>query len=340
MLKAIVLCVGLSIVTMLAIGCKDEPVAEPEIDYAVANRDSILSYLEANNLLDSTEEHSSGIFYQVINSSTDVQVNSGDVVSIFYEANALGEQLFARVGRAQGDDSVKLQYGTNSVFPVGLETGLGLMRRGETFLFYIPAALAYGDMEDLSTIIPPHSVIVLRVEIVNVQSTTQILEEQMMAIDTLISREKLDSLPAHPVDSFFVTSDSLYYKRTALGTPGTYPNSGQTVGIRYQAFKLSAYPDGTAFDAVSGSAVFDFIYGQNQVFQGLDLGIGLMERTEQATLIIPSHLAYGASAFVIAPPDRLDYLVDQNVIPQYAARVSPYEVLVFEVELLDNPPAP
>ena len=61
-----------------------------------------------------------------------------------------------------------------------------------------------------------------------------------------------------------------------------------------------------------------------------------MEITEEAILISPSRLAYGPSAFVV-PSGSRQYLVDEDVIPQYAARVGSYQTLVFEVELVNVP---
>ena len=53
---------------------------------------------------------------------------------------------------------------------------------------------------------------------------------------------------------------------------------------------------------------------------------------ERATIFIPSVQAYGVAVRAI-PQSSLSQLIEQFVIPGYAARVTPYEVLVFDVTL-------
>jgi len=87
--------------------------------------------------------------------------------------------------------------------------------------------------------------------------------------------------------------------------------------------------DGSTFDVLSG---FKYKYGMGNVIAGFDQGVGEMEQGESALFLLPSDQAYGGSVRVI-PEAAIDDLVDQLVIPAYAARVKPFEVLIFEVTL-------
>ena len=59
----------------------------------------------------------------------------------------------------------------------------------------------------------------------------------------------------------------------------------------------------------------EFTLGSGQVIQGWDEGIGYMSVGSKATLVIPSHLAYGAN-------------------PPGGSIIKPYTPLVFDVELV------
>ncbi|TGE16997.1 FKBP-type peptidyl-prolyl cis-trans isomerase [Hymenobacter elongatus] len=75
-------------------------------------------------------------------------------------------------------------------------------------------------------------------------------------------------------------------------TTGMQPKAKQTVSVLYTGSLLN----GTVFDASSknGNKPFRFLLGENQVIKGWDEGIALLTKGSKATLLIPSHLAYGS----------------------------------------------
>lgn len=121
------------------------------------------------------------------------------------------------------------------------------------------------------------------------------------------------------------TEDGLYYVITEQGE-GPKPALGQKVYVNYTGKLL----DGTVFDssieedAKAGgvynesrdySEPFSFKIDLGEVIKGWDKGIALLSNGGKATLIIPSRLGYG---------------------PRGAgAKIPPYSVLVFDVELVD-----
>jgi FKBP-type peptidyl-prolyl cis-trans isomerase len=105
----------------------------------------------------------------------------------------------------------------------------------------------------------------------------------------------------------------LYYVRTSTDTTGVKATAGQTASVLYTGKLL----DGTVFDASSkhGNTPFDFALGRGQVIPGWDLGVALMHKGEEGTLLIPSALGYG--------PDGA------------GSDIPPNAVLRFDVKLVD-----
>lgn len=110
------------------------------------------------------------------------------------------------------------------------------------------------------------------------------------------------------------TKSGLYYVITKQGT-GKNAWRGQTVTLNYTGKTL----DGVMFDsnldpAFNHVAPLTCSIGMGQVIKGWDEGIQLLNTGSKATLVIPSHLAYGDKAVGEAIPAN--------------------SVLVFDVELV------
>lgn len=111
------------------------------------------------------------------------------------------------------------------------------------------------------------------------------------------------------------TPSGLIYVITRRST-GQAPRAGETVVVNYTGLLGS----GKKFDSsLDRGQVFKFKLGEGRVIKGWDEGIARLRVGEQATLIIPPHLAYGA-------PGR------DPVIP-------PNATLIFIVELIGVEPA-
>lgn len=317
----------------------DEGSAPSDSEQAAIDEEAILSYLEENDLLDSTSRDDSGIYYQITSeNSSGARASSGQVLSIYYRANALGEQAFDAVTNDGSTDPVKLQYGTNSVYPIGLDEVLGLLREKESGVFYIPSALAFGDLEDLSSIIPPNSVLVIEIELDSIQTVAQQHTEEINVIESYITVNQLNNTTDYPLDSVEILDYDVYYKRLSAGVADDTLLNGDQADIQYLFYSLSNYPSGSPIGGTNGSEILSFPFNQGVVISAIDTGLDEMDREESALLLVPSSQAYGASAFVI-PRNRKSYLVEQNIIPAYASKVSPYQILAIELELVSSPAA-
>ena len=109
---------------------------------------------------------------------------------------------------------------------------------------------------------------------------------------------------------FSKTSSGLLYKFEKENNSHK-PSNGNKVKVHYKGMLL----DGTVFDSsFKRNQPIEFTLGVGQVIKGWDEGISLLGIGDQASFIIPSHLAYGSSGA-------------GGVIP-------PNATLVFEVELI------
>jgi FKBP-type peptidyl-prolyl cis-trans isomerase len=96
------------------------------------------------------------------------------------------------------------------------------------------------------------------------------------------------------------TPSGLIYVKTRRST-GQRPQSGDTVIVNYTGL----LGNGVKFDSsLDRGQSFKFKLGAGRVIKGWDEGIAKLRVGEQATLIIPPHLGYGAKgAGGVIPPD-------------------------------------
>lgn len=118
-------------------------------------------------------------------------------------------------------------------------------------------------------------------------------------ISIFITACQKDSIPEDDQINSYVTSKSLTVtEKTASGLryivtkanpTGAVLKVGQTINVNYTGLFLS----GKSFDAGN----FSFKLGAGQVVKGFDEGIAKMRVGEKATIIFPSTLGYGPSAY-------------------------------------------
>ncbi|MCF8374110.1 MAG: FKBP-type peptidyl-prolyl cis-trans isomerase [Bacteroidales bacterium] len=105
------------------------------------------------------------------------------------------------------------------------------------------------------------------------------------------------------------TPSGLYYIESVHGI-GNAPQSGDSVLVHYTGYTIYGEKFDSSYDR---NEAFGFRLGTGRVIAGWDEGIGYMQKGAEATLIIPSSLAYGASGVPGIPP---------------------YSTLLFEVKLI------
>lgn len=116
--------------------------------------------------------------------------------------------------------------------------------------------------------------------------------------------------PATPIieQAGITTASGLTYIITQHGT-GRQPVPGETVIVNYTGLLGS----GAKFDSsLDRSGPFEFLLGAGRVIKGWDEGIAKLHVGDQATLIIPPGIGYGArgAGGVIPPNATLIFLVE------------------------------
>lgn len=108
----------------------------------------------------------------------------------------------------------------------------------------------------------------------------------------------------------------LVYVITRPGN-GRQPRAGETVVVQYTGLLGSGHKFDSSLDRAQP---FSFKLGIGQVIKGWDEGIAKLHLGEQATLIIPPHLGYGARAVGPIPPDStLIFIVELVSIKEASA---------------------
>lgn len=131
--------------------------------------------------------------------------------------------------------------------------------------------------------------------------------------------EELDSYLSDLVTEGFDidTSDlGIYYVVIAEGE-GPLAQAGDSLSLEYTGSLLN----GQIFDASAyhyADSTWDFVFKENQLIEGFDDGISLMNRGAEIDMIIPSELAYG---------------------PYGYGPIGPYTTLVFVTKMRDIIPA-
>ena len=337
----------------LLLRCGSDDSIEPST-VAVEQDSTILSFFETVGN-DSATVDENGIYSYPIVLNPGGASASGGVLSIYYRVGTLGGSGDIDVYSSSDGDPIVLKQGSNAVYPVGLDLALAQMNEGETYGFVIPSSLAY-DTVNLAGI-SENAIIEFEIELVSVQSVSQVEADEDEAIETYVEainvmvREArqtlidsltlaisdstqlanaLDSLENVPLDTVMELSAGIYFQNLtpdSLFTGG--PMAGQIIGINYSG----RFIDSTSFDSRFEDQAFEYAFGTNLVIPGLDLGIGEMQFEQEALIIMASDLAYRESAVVI-PSSFTQQAISSSIVPDYAARVGAYRSLAFEVTLL------
>tara|TARA_B100000945_G_C20366334_1_gene589813 strand:- start:669 stop:1145 length:477 start_codon:yes stop_codon:yes gene_type:complete len=111
------------------------------------------------------------------------------------------------------------------------------------------------------------------------------------------------------LEGFESLDNGLHYKILEEGN-SSFPKNGDTLDVEYVGQLLN----GLEFDRSFTNQPFEFILGSNEVIQGWEFGVPLIDEEGTILLIIPSGLAYGTTT--------------SGSIPENS-------VLIFRIKLLD-----
>jgi len=122
--------------------------------------------------------------------------------------------------------------------------------------------------------------------------------------EELSETEKINNYVRRNSLNPIVTNSGLKYEITTAGN-GPNAKAGDTVRVNYVGFLLNGTIFDTSFEDVANAngifnparnyVPFEFILGVDPVIQGWHEGIALLNEGAEATLLIPSNLAYGSN---------------------------------------------
>jgi len=202
-----------------------------------------------------------------------------------------------------------------SVHAGDIYEGMALMNIGDSATFICDADSVFTKLFRFRSI-PPEldsvEIIYFHVKMKDIMSKEAMDAKREVEMKEMESQE-LELRNAYLLENYpdaKPTESGLFFISEKKGT-GSKPEAGQKVKVHYTGMFL----DGTKFDSsVDRGQPFEFTLGQKQVINGWDEGISMMRKGGKATLIVPSHIAYG---------------------PQGRGSIPPFSTLVFEVELID-----
>ncbi|ELR70560.1 peptidyl-prolyl cis-trans isomerase [Fulvivirga imtechensis AK7] len=273
----------------------------------------IKDYLKEHNI--SAIRDPSGIYYLPLKENPQGKsVSTNDVISIYYTMRTLEGKL---VGQTT-DSLAPVVFGHNfkSLIPLGLDYGIHLMNKGEKYRFFIPSTMAYGDYGD-SDFFEPGSIFIIDVELVEIQTESQINELEMAAIENYIDTAALENVQAF--------SSGLRYKQLEEGA-GVKPLEHSRVTFHF----ARRYLNGTLIEKTNtGNPVS--VQLSSGVVPGLKEGLLQMKKGGKALLIMPSKIAFGESIQVLPTTIREELIKDHIIV----TKAQPYSPLIYEVALVD-----
>ncbi|MBT8195407.1 MAG: FKBP-type peptidyl-prolyl cis-trans isomerase [Bacteroidia bacterium] len=218
----------------------------------------------------------------------------GDIMYIFGQYRTDYDSIFCcSIGR---DDSIAMELLVPS-YQGSMEDGFKELSAGDSATFYLPADSLFKHRfrMPLPSYIKPGSGVYFDVKLLSFETRTMFEEKKKLAeMSTLAAYAAQNKIDAEP------TQSGLYFQRTKEGN-GPKVNPGELVTMEYKGMLFN----GTVFDASDRrDEEFTFTLGIGQVIRGWDEAVSMMNVGDEATILIPSYLAYGQrGAGKLIPPN-------------------------------------
>jgi FKBP-type peptidyl-prolyl cis-trans isomerase FkpA len=275
--------------------------SERKMNRQKAVDDSLLQDYFAKNNLHPTKT-ASGLYYTVKQEGSGALPQAGNVMSIFYTGRFLGGNIFDsnQDSTFHHQDPLRVDLGKGRVIR-GWDEGLAFLKKGGVATLYIPSFLGYGPKDRGP--IPGNSILIFDVQVKDIQTAAEIDEK---LLQDYFTEHKIKPLK---------TPGGVYYTIRKKGK-GAMAKAGEAVTVKYSGKTL----DGNVFDSNTDSAYhhvtdLKFELGKGRVIKGWDDGFTVLNKGAEATLYIPSEMAYGSQG--------------------QGRKIPPNAVLIFDVAVVD-----
>lgn len=129
------------------------------------NTDTSVQFFEKNKNEAGVTTLPSGLQYKIVKAGTGVQPTASDVIVVNYEGTTLDGKIFDSSYKRGQPMTAQLKY----MIPGWVEA-LQLMKKGSTWMLYIPANLAYGE-RGAPPVIGPNQALIFKVELLDVKKS-------------------------------------------------------------------------------------------------------------------------------------------------------------------------
>jgi FKBP-type peptidyl-prolyl cis-trans isomerase len=252
----------------------------------------------------------SGYYIKITKAGTGAAAKGDMHANIDFECSLINGVMVASTYTS--NEPIDYVLGSKDFF-VDWEEALGELKKGSEATLLFPSAMGFGRNGGGNGLIPPYAPLILKVKVNQLMSAQEMAdfktkEEARMKV---IENAELDKyLKANKITAKPTASGLIYIPK--VQGKGAQAMAGKTVEVHYTGKLLN----GVVFDSsVDRNEPLSFTLGRGQVIEGWDEGLALMKAGGEATLIIPSHIAYGSSAA--------------------GDKIKPYSTLVFEVKLIE-----
>lgn len=274
---------------------------------------TIVNFLSSCGGNSSFDETDSGLMYKFHKKNDDAKMpKKGDLLVLNMEYYTDFDSLLFSTKEVPG--KFRMQMKDISTIKGTIDEAFSMMHEGDSATFLIDASIFYSisKKEQVPLFVTHNSKLRFEIKLVKVESFEEFQKERMehRAVEQKEEEQILKDYLQRANITDEPSATGLYYIETKKGN-GHKPKAGNAVHVHYTGHFI----DGKVFDtSYNRGEPLKFILGVGQVIEGWDEGIFNMEEGGEATLIIPSNIAYGEKGY-------------HNVIP-------PYSTLIFEIELV------
>lgn len=271
----------LCICSVLSSSCTLETPEDP----SNKNEAEIQNYLKLKNLT-LTRSLETGLYYQTPTPSGVKLKIVGELVTFHYKMSLLDGKIIDSTSRSKNINR-SLVWGVNTSQSL-FSLPLSLLNKGESGLFLIPSALAFGS-SPLGDV-PAFSVIVLEL-------TIDAIRDEAAQI-ALIQK-------TYSIDNPEKTSTGLFFKKLVTNPTGAAVSADAPVLINYTGRLSYSYVHADASGAFVYNPIFGsgtlgtptvpFVLSQNNLIPGFTEALKKMRAGEKAAVIIPYSLGYGTA---------------------------------------------
>jgi FKBP-type peptidyl-prolyl cis-trans isomerase len=249
------------------------------------NEADIQNYISLQKL--TMQKSPEGLYYQLNTSGSTGKIkNLGDLVTFNYKMSLLDGTIIDSTSKAKGINR-SMVWGLNNSTSV-YNLPLTMLKEGESGVFLIPSALAFGGTAYGD--VPAFSVIKLELSLDAIRNES----EQI----TMIQK-------TYAIDNPEKTSTGLVFKKLVENPTGALVSADTPVLVNYVGRLSYSYVHADASGAYVYNSIFGsgtlgtptvpFVLSQNNLIPGFTEALKKMRAGEKAAVIIPYALGYGTA---------------------------------------------